>query len=106
MRVPEEHDDGMNVELFPGDTQLCGARILIVDDDSADNCALERTLHGAGVPDSPVANDFARNAVGRTKDLQRILNLRTRFLHRLAYAMQERLATVRTNNLRAAGTSC
>ena len=34
----------MNVELFPSDAQLCGAKILIVDDESADVRLLEWTL--------------------------------------------------------------
>ena len=42
--APEVHGDVMNVELFPSDNQLCGARILIVDDESADIRVLEWTL--------------------------------------------------------------
>lgn len=165
----------MNVDLLPSNTQLCGARILIVDHESADICLFEWTLRLAkfanirSVTDSakvldafkefqpdlvlldldmppidgitilkeirktapvgnflPVlaltgfdtveerikataagANDFLGKPIDCTKAMLRIRNLlRTRFLHRLACAMQKQLATGPTFKPKPAGNSC
>ena len=157
------HDMTMNAKLFPDDGQLCTAKILIVDDESADIRVLEWTLRAArflnvrSVTDStralklyhefqpdlvlldlympeldgfailkqlratvpegdflPVlvltgydtaetrnqamaagANDFLGKPINCTEVMLRIRNLlQTRFLHRQAREMQERLETV------------